>query len=146
MTRLSIKGAVIGGIVDVVASGILGVPLAVVALARVDGSHLPREQASAAIVALIHTDPALRAAQLLLGGLCSVLGGYLAAWIAKQGEILNGAASSFLCIALGGYSLVAGKTPVDAFHAALLVVAPALGALGGYLRIRRSPRNTAAAP
>jgi hypothetical protein len=93
------------------------------------------------MMTLIHTGLGLRAAQLLLGGLCSVLGGFHAAWIAKHHEILNGAASSFLCIAMGLYSL-AGKTPVDGFHIALPVVSPALGALGGYLRTLGSSRKT----
>lgn len=145
MIRLSIKGTVIGGIVDVVASSILGIPLAVYAMVKVNALHVPREQASAAVMALIHTDPGLRAAQFVLGGLCSVFGGYLAAWIAKHDDVLNGAGSSFLCVAIGLYSLTAGKTPVDGFHIALLVVSPGLGALGGYLRTLRSSRNTRAA-
>jgi hypothetical protein len=143
--RVSIKGAVIGGIVDVVASSILGVPLAMFAMARVNASHLPPDQASAAVMALIHADPGLRAAQFLLGGLCSVFGGYLAAWIAKHDEVLNGAGSSFLCVALGVYPLIAGTTAVDTVHIVLLVVSPALGALGGYLRSLRSSRNSPAA-
>jgi hypothetical protein len=145
MSRLSIKGTVIGGIVDVVASSLLGIPLVVYAMVRVGALHLPREQAPMAVTALIHADLGLRAAQLVLGGLCSVLGGYLAAWIAKHDEMLNGAGSSFLCVAIGLYSLTAGKTPVDGFHIVLLVASPALGALGGYLRALRSSRNTTVA-
>lgn len=145
MSRVSIKGVVVGGIVDVVATNVLAFPIVLIAMARVHASHLPREQVSAALLALLHSDPGLRAAQLLLGGLCSVLGGYLAAWMAKHDEILNGAGSSFLCVAFGVYSLIVGRGPVDGFHVVLLVVSPTLGALGGYLRTLGSSGKTTVA-
>jgi putative membrane protein (TIGR04086 family) len=145
MTRLSVKGTVIGAIVDVAASSLVGIPLAVFAMLKVGALHLPREQASAAVAALIHTDPGLRSAQLLVGVLCSVFGGFLAAWIAKHDELLNGAASSFLCVAIGVFSLIAGKTPVDGYHIMLIAISPALGILGGYLGMLRASRHTTAA-
>ena len=37
----------------------------------------------------------------ILGGLCSVLGGYVAARIAKHDELLKGELSSILCVASG---------------------------------------------
>lgn len=43
--------------------------------------------------------------QLLLGALCSVLGGYVAARLAARSELVNGALSAFLCIAFGLYAL-----------------------------------------
>ena len=68
--------------------------------------------------------------------MCSILGGYVAAWLAKHDELLNGALSAWLCIAFGiaafGAS-VRGGTPVWEVILGELA-SPALGLLGGYFR------------
>jgi hypothetical protein len=77
-----------------------------------------------------------------LGGLCSVLGGYVSARIAKHDEILNGALSSILCIGFGVYALLGGGAAGhSALHLIFLPLSPALGALGGYLSSRRNARK-----
>jgi len=76
-----------------------------------------------------------------LGSLCSVFGGYVAAWIAKHDEVLNGALSSILCVGSGVYALLGARAAGDAaLHLALLPLSPALGALGGYLSLWRKAR------
>jgi hypothetical protein len=69
---------------------------------------------------------------------CSVLGGYVAAKLAKRHELLNGALASILCILLGIYVVTSGKDPHPMLVQVLLVViSPALSLFGGYLRLRQ---------
>jgi hypothetical protein len=133
MKRVSIAGVVIGGITDVVSSVVLAIPVVIYAMVKFDLLHAPR--GSAAITSSIHANPWLYGLQLTIGLICSALGGYVAAWIAKHDELLNGLLSSFLCTAIGLYSVSVGKdsqsVPVQIF---LLTAAPLFALLGGYLR------------
>jgi hypothetical protein len=86
MGKVSVKGVLIGGIVDVVTSVVLGLPFAIYAISKVDLSNTPGTQASAAVTAVIHGNVLLYVGQLLVGRACSVLGGYVAAWLAKHDE------------------------------------------------------------
>lgn len=143
MGKVSVKGVLIGGIVDIVTSVVLGLPFALYAMLKVDLSHTPNAQASAAVTAAIHGNMPLYVAQLLVGLACSVLGGYVAAWLAKHDELLNGGLSSVLCVAGGIYVLATGKDSNPHWLQALLLVAsPLLAILGGdlmrRLRLRRS--------
>jgi drug/metabolite transporter (DMT)-like permease len=73
--------------------------------------------------------------QLTIGLACSVLGGYVAARVAKHDELLNGLLSSFLCIAIGVISIFSGKDSQSVLvQIFLLAAAPAFAFLGGYLR------------
>ena len=143
MSKVSVKGVLIGGIVDIVTSVVLGLPFALYAMLKVDLSHTPNAQASAAVTAAIHGNVPLYVAQLLVGLACSVLGGYVAAWLAKHDELLNGGLSSVLCVVGGIYVLATGKDSNPHWLQALLLVAsPLLAILGGdlmrRLRLRRS--------
>jgi hypothetical protein len=89
--RVSIVAVVIGGITDVVASSLLAIPLVIYVIVKYDLLHAPK--GSAAIVSSIHSSAGLYGLQLSIGLGCSVLGGYVAAWIAKHDELLNGVVS-----------------------------------------------------
>jgi uncharacterized membrane protein YfcA len=141
MGKVSVKGVLIGGIVDVVASVVLGLPFAIFAMSQVDLSSTPTAQASTAVTAAIHGNVPLYVGQLLVGLACSVLGGYVAAWLAKHDESLNGGLSSLLCVALGIYTVATGKDSNPHWLQILLLVAsPLMALLGGDLmrRLRRS--------
>jgi len=146
MGRVSIKGVLIGGIVDVTTSVVLGLPFAIYAMSRVDLTGMSHAQASARLSATIHGDTPLYIGQLLVGMACSVLGGYVAAWLAKHDELLNGGLASVLCVALGIYTVTAGKDSNPLWlQIALLVASPLLALLGGSLmrRLRRSRLQSA---
>jgi hypothetical protein len=131
--RVSIVGIVIGGITDVVSSSLLAIPAVIYVMVKYDLLHVPN--APAAIASSIHSNPWLYGLQLTIGLGCSVLGGYVAAWIAKHDELLNGLLSSFLCTAIGVYSVFSGKDSQSVFvQIFLLATAPAFAFLGGYLR------------
>ena len=143
--KVSLKGVLIGGIVDILSSSLLAVPFAVYALSKVDLAHTPKDQLGHALAAVSLGTPWLYAMQLLVGLACSVLGGYVAACLAKHDELLNGTLSSLLCLAVGFYSIAFGKDS----HALwvqflMLVAAPICGFFGGYLRVQQRRVRTLA--
>lgn len=141
MSRVSVKGVVLGGLVDIVATNIVAFPVIIVAALRANAMALPKEQQTPAVMQALQNTTSLFVTQLILGGLCSILGGYIAARVARREALLNGALSSFLCVGFGLYSFI---TKVDAFgpwaHVGFLVTSPLLGALGGWLWARRRSR------
>jgi hypothetical protein len=144
MKKLSLLGILVGGVVDVVSSAVLGVPLAIVAVVSYSTAHagVPPHD----VTSVMHSSLSLTIGAWLVGGACSVLGGYVAARMAKHDEILNGACSAWLCTASGLLFWKADNTPLWQ-HVILLVVSPLLGAAGGYLfgRLKRAESPLAAA-
>lgn len=125
--RVSMVGVAIGGITDVVASSVLTIPLFIYVQIAPEGS--------ARFASSIHSSGWLYWVQLATGLGCSTLGGYVAAWIAKHDELLNGLLSSFLCTAIGLYSILLGKDSQSLFaRILLLAAAPTFALFGGYLR------------
>lgn len=133
MKRISLKGVVIGNILDIVSTNIAALPIMMYILIS------SRPSADSTVQALI-TNGLFRVSSIILGALCSVLAGYVSARIAKRDEVLNGALSSILCVAGGVYAVFSGST---ALHLALLPVSPVLGSFGGYLSSRRSAQQFA---
>ena len=136
MGKLSFKGIIIGGIADVVLTSILGIPLTIYIISTLNLSHTPQDQISSVIISAIHANSSFHVAQLLIGLSCSMLGGYIAAWIAKHDELLNGGLSSFFCLAIGVYSFSSGKISVELWEKLLeFIASPVFALIGGYLRI-----------
>jgi putative membrane protein (TIGR04086 family) len=139
MGKVSIKGVLIGSVVDIISSVILGIPFGIYAVSRVDVAHLPKDQVQLAVSTAMHNNLPLYLGTLLVGMACSVLGGFVAAWLAKHHELLNGALSSILCVAGSIWTISTGKDSQPLWTQVLLLIAsPALGLLGGYLRLWRS--------
>jgi hypothetical protein len=69
---------------DVALTSVLGILLAVYVIASRGWGHIPPDQLSRALVAVMREDRLLHTAQLAIGFGCSVLGGFVAAWIAKE--------------------------------------------------------------
>lgn len=87
---------------------------------------------------LLKESTVLYVSYAILGGVCSVLGGYISARIARHDELLNGALSSILCVGGGMYAVISGGAADDLWmHLIFLPLSPALGALGGFLRARQ---------
>lgn len=136
MSKVSIKGVLIGGIVDILATNVAAIPLLVYAMTQMKTTDAPT---ASSIVSLLHADAPLWSIQLGVGLACSVLGGYVGARIARHDEVLNGALSSYLCILFGIYAAVSGKTSTSlAEHGLYFAVSFAAAALGGFLA-RRKP-------
>jgi hypothetical protein len=138
MKRVSFKGVAIGNVADIAVTNVLTVPVIIYVLASAKTGSSPDHGAEAVMEAL-KTSSAFLAASSILGGLCSILGGYVSARIAKHDEVLNGMLSSILCIGFGIYAIVTGTDRLW-LHFLYLLLSPALGALGGYLRLRQNGR------
>jgi len=134
MNRISLKGVVIGNIVDIVSTNIAVLPIMMYVLI----SSGPSEVTADSIAEVLKASTVFRASSIILGALCSVLAGYVSARISKHDKVLNGALSSILCVAGGVYSGLSGSA---AMNLALLPLGPVLGALGGYLNSRRNPKR-----
>jgi ABC-type branched-subunit amino acid transport system permease subunit len=74
----------------------------------------------------------------LAGFACSMLGGYVAALIAKRHELLNGGLSSFYFVLTTLFQMTRGHNYYPLLVQVLLLIAGSASAvLGGYLRSRR---------
>ena len=105
-------------------------------IARVNFLGMPSDQVTKALTQTIQNDWMLFTIQLLIGSACSIFGGYIAALIAKHDELFNGALSAYLCFAIGAYSIIKGAEIQSIWLSILgFALSPALGLLGGYLRL-----------
>jgi len=138
MRKVSIKGVLIGGITDVGLSMLLGLPFGIYAGLEVAIAHTPNNQMHSTIAAIMHR-PAIFITGLLIGSGCSILGGYIAARLAKHDELLNGCLSAFLCVASGIWVVSTHQSFVPIWQQiAELVASPIFGLLGGYLRLKQN--------
>ncbi len=138
MKRISLKGVALGNVVDIVASNVVMIPIIIYVMASPRTGSLPNHGADF-VTNILRGSTIFLTASSILGGLCSVLGGYVSARIAARHEVLNGALASILCVGFGVYAVVngTGRLWLDVLY---LPLSPALGALGGYLRLRQTGR------
>jgi MFS family permease len=140
MRRISVIGVFVGGILDIVATFVTSIPLMAVAFVQLQLMQLPAPERTAALMKAMGPGSSYYLLGLALGSACSVLGGYVAARIAKREERLNGALSAWLCMLSGFYSWWTGAYAATAMaHVGYLILSPVMGALGGYLRERTKP-------
>ena len=140
MKRVSIKGVLLGGLVDIISTNIVSISFVVYVMSTRGLLHMPPNQVNAAFIATVHGSIWLYSLQQLIGCGCSTLGGYLSARIARHDELLNGVLSSFLCVAVGIYALATGKVATAEF---LLFPFSVLSALaGGYFRMLQQRAST----
>jgi ABC-type antimicrobial peptide transport system permease subunit len=145
MNRISVKAVVVGGITDIVATVILPLPL-IVYLIATEVTGTSKEPLQAAVMTAIRANPLLYGLESLISLACSVLGGYVAARVAKRDELLNGSLASFLPVTLGVYSLATSKDSGPLLLPVLLLIAsPLCSRLGGHLRLVQI-RGSAAHP
>ena len=137
----TIVGVIVGGVVDIVTSGLFALPVMMYALVKYQAAGSP--DASQIVMQGLAGDPVLISIGFVTGSLASILAGYVAAWIARGSELVVGAGSAYLCVALGVLSLVHGASGSLALHLLGFVLSPALGLLGGYLRSLQIRRRTA---
>ena len=146
MPKLSPKAIILGAIVDVGTSTVLGIPLAIYILSHIGISTRvgsPAGDAGAVVVAVIHSNPLLWGIQLLIGGGCSILGGYVAARLAAgRDELQNAILASWLCVGMGIYTLVSGRSQGSLWlHLLLIASTPIFYALGAVV-LKRSSHTT----
>ncbi len=136
--KASIKGIILGAITDIVSTNVMMIPVMIYIIHTQTVMGVPVQKAASSFSEILRSDNTLYFLAYGLGGLSSMLGGYVGARIAKHDEILNGALTSFLCVAMGIYTVVGGYAIGPLWEVFLcMLVSPAVGALGGYLRLRQ---------
>jgi MFS family permease len=137
MRRLAIRSIIVGGLIDVFTSNVFGTISQVVVLLILSIRHTSLEDAPAASQTIVAGSVVFFAVQLVIGALCSLLGGYLAARLARHDERLNGALSSVLSVVAGIVVIAIGHNPEHFIqHVLILPVKEIFGYAGGYLRER----------
>jgi hypothetical protein len=113
--------------------------IVIYAMAGTNILTLPKAEQAAAVTTYILDHGAVYAVLAVLGTLCSVLGGYVAAVMARRSEVLNGALSSYLCLGVGIWALAKGQEQMPTWLFLLLLpLSPIVSGLGGYLRLRQT--------
>jgi len=134
MRKISLVGVLVGSAIDVVLSSVL-VIFIMSGVISVFDTH-PDQYAQLAAHAMLN-DWRLFFMTFVSRSACSILGGYIAARIAKRAELLNGALASLLCVALEIKVLLTGASAFPLWvHLSSIVMSPALALLGGYLCLR----------
>jgi hypothetical protein len=131
MYSVSIKGIVLGSLFDLVATFgfaiLLGIYLAI--------SH--GGDPEAAMLAANSTE--WTTVSVIVASAFTVIAGYLAAWIAGRGELINGTLCTVFTVAIMLPMTWDQPMPWSATVTVLLYIAtPLLGLLGGYLRWRKT--------
>jgi hypothetical protein len=141
-TRAAV-GIIVGGVTDILATNVFTLPLMIYIGATGDFAGVPTEQMGARAISIMQGSSSLQIAGWMLGLSATILGGYVAARIARADEVRHGAFSAWLCMSLGVYALFSHATPAAPMwqHLLALVLAPTFGALGGLLRKRQIDRD-----
>ena len=140
MKRISILGIWIGGMVDIAASNIVSIPLLVIAMFRLGRQPgVSRDAIKAQLLSTLHSDPKLHLIGIALGLCCTILGGYVAARIAKKNELLNGTLASLLGLIVGFFSSSAAVPLREKI--ALQILAVLCAFFGGWLRLTQKRRG-----
>jgi hypothetical protein len=144
--RISVKAVLLGAATDIVATNVAMVPVAVAVFAALDHPALARTEQNAALASAFTNNPRVYFAAMILGCAASVLGGWVAARVARHAALLHGALSAVACVGFGVYGMIKLPTAVPVWqHIAFFVLSPALGAFGGVVwqrRIRRLPADS----
>jgi hypothetical protein len=142
MRNISLHAVTGGGFVDVAGTFVSVLVVTIGAAVSTLESSAPIQSSGG--LAAVPYGPGILAAMLVLGTIWSIIGGYVAAWIAKREEVLHGLLSSYFCVGLGIYGLFAGHGSIPLWmHVFGFTAAPALGAFGGLLRARQTIRAQA---
>lgn len=130
MSRISIKGVLVGAIAGTVVCLLLAVLVAVLVVLVSHVTHTPRE--------VFHRHGFLYLAMYIIGLACCILAGFVAALVSRHDELLNAGLSMLFCVLLTIFQIFRGRDPHPLMVQMIPIVAiPALAVLGGYRRLRQ---------
>lgn len=108
-------------------------------------TNLHNDALRSAVVTVVHGSPLLYATQLLIGFGSSILGGYVAASLARENKRLNGILAAWLCVGIGVHALVTGQDGMSPVMVALMIgVTPLCYLLGASLQAKRAAHSSPA--
>lgn len=138
LKKISLKGVILGALVNVGGTVIWAIAADVYLDIKYHIYLLPQIQQASKTQILAGQDLAIVVLNILVGGGFSILGGYIAARIAKHNELLNGTLSSFLCVVPAFFTI--GSYPF--FYILIEVLGNLLlGFIGGYLLLWKKKRS-----
>ena len=137
MKRISIKGIALGAIATIILDLIVAVVLMIIFGGHVFKSGMPAQQMAEALTAVARGNDFL-IASLILGTLTTVVGGYIAARIAKKEIYLNSGIVGLIGMVLGVF--LGGQSPMWFNAAGFLTTVPA-ALVGGYLAKSRQSKD-----
>ena len=130
--KVSVSGVITGSIAAVagrtIVSFVAGVIIGI--LLAASGAEVPANTS--------YTNPLLMSLNFVVSSLFSILGGYIAAYIAKHDELLNGALSAFLPMLFVICTLFSDPLYLGILT---LIISPLLALFGGYLRLNKWREN-----
>lgn len=129
MRGLKFSAIIVGALVDVIVSILLGVPFAIILIAYHTSQGMTMAAATEQIQKEAHSVLMLLAS-IGLGGTGSLVGGFVAGWMARHHRVTNGAGAGILSVLLSvfawsGYPLW--------FNLLGVVITVGLAASGAYL-------------
>jgi hypothetical protein len=138
------KAIVVGNLVDVVGTMVATILLGIV------GLLIKKAAAQDSIWSylaghLVPSGDGSRPFLFAVGIFFSIFGGFVAARMAKEKELLYGGLSTILCLLLGVYSMItAHEIGLKSLFSKALTIA--LGVLGGYIQMKVKNRRSAEFP
>jgi hypothetical protein len=132
--KISFKGVIIGAVADVVGTNVWGAVAAIYLSSKYHLYSLPVSEQVSQLTALISTEPVVTILNVLIGSCFTIMGGFIAARIARHDELLNGTLASFLCVLFALLSL--GSSSI-VWVVVGIVANPLLAFSGGYLSKRK---------
>jgi hypothetical protein len=133
-----IVGVLVGGVLSLVASNLLSIPLVIHAINETRGDN-----SDYAVINFIKADAFLFFIQILIDIVSSILAGYVAAWISKEKELIVGTLSSFLSVGFAAFHLFSGfYTAFELSTIFDIFITPFFGLFGGYVRYRQTSQLT----
>ena len=138
--RIEPRAVLYGGIVDLTLTFVSGTIVGMLLYIVNDIGQLPEAEQTLALTAALKTNRIAAAAAIFLGCCSSVYAGYVAARVARRDAILHGATAATMALVMSIWFIVTGKTVWGLMVSLLMLpLGPILGALGGYIWLRRQP-------
>jgi hypothetical protein len=139
MKKISISAVIVGAILGIVAASVLAIPLTIYEVKHWHLLGLPADQGQEAVKAAYGADISWQLMGLAIDGFCNIFAGYTAGKIARHNEMLNGSLTCILGLLFSLAASLRGKLMTPAWiQVTSFFLAPALGALGGYISARRN--------
>jgi putative membrane protein (TIGR04086 family) len=136
-TGVKILPIIVGAVVDYVATFVVVMAYLIIYYVKepLESGGLPEEVIERAFKEMVSSQEGL-VALLVIGALCTVLGGYVAGRLAKAQEVKHGALVGAVSLVLGALQsgMVGEETPIPQWVQLLgYILAIPAGALGGWL-------------
>lgn len=135
--KISFRAVLAGGAADVLSTIVLFSLLSSYVMITNGFTETKPEILGPQISNAIHNSSILFGFQTVIGLICSILGGYIAARVAKQDEVENAIAASLIFVIFGIYTILADTTDALALNVFSTLITPFFYRLGAQVRIKQ---------